>query len=302
MRGAGSNNFGIVTQFTYHLETAPTVAVNFNTVYNNNADCANALLALQEIGLKQPQDGGFPAELGGELLLYRENSGDDGACSFSGQYLGSKDDFKMAKKILNDNLKNRGVVAKSAVANEFNGWVAALTDLMGDLNQPKTYEPYYAQSIMDDGTPGYTAQTAKAVVDAVQAAVGVEGSGNSISFDLNGPASATNAASPTGDMSFVHRHSLFFNQIYSYDFPGFDKPQAQKNALAKLNGINSAVKNAKPQSNDWKAYQNYIDPNLKGFGAAYYGSALNRLKSIKKSLDAKSGPTFFKRSLVSNSI
>lgn len=284
MRGAGANNFGVVTSFVYSMVNAPALTTNFNSVYAHNSDCVQLLLALQELGTKGPQDGGFPLQLGGEALLYGENSGNDGACSFSGQYLGSKADFKKAKKLLNDNLKGRGVTASKATAKEFNNWVDALTDIMGDLLAPKVYEPYYAQSVMDDGAPNYTKASAQAIVNAMQAAVGVSGSGNSISFDLNGFGSATNEPAAHGDMSFVHRQSLFFSQIYSYDFPGFDKPQEQKAALAKLNALTQSVRDAKPSAT-FLSYQNYLDPNLAHFGSQYYGSALNRLKSIKKAAD-----------------
>ncbi|PWN90907.1 FAD-binding domain-containing protein [Acaromyces ingoldii] len=285
MRGGGSNNFGIVTSFTFALETAPAKAVNFVTTYNSNADCAQALLALQDLGLKQANAGGLPAELGGELLIFGENSGQDGACTFSGQYLGTKTDFQKAKKVLNDYLKNKGVTATSAKADEFDSWVDALTNLMGDLDQPKVYESYYAQSVMDDGTPGYTLDSANKIINAVQAAVGVEGTGNSVSFDLNGPVSATNGAMPNGDAAFSpHRNALFFSQIYSYGFPGFDKPDSQKAAYAKIDAIQSAIRAAKP-AGAWTSYVNYIDPRLKNFGQEYYSSSLNRLKSIKKSLD-----------------
>jgi hypothetical protein len=285
MRGAGSNNFGVVTTFVYSMVSAPTQITNFNSVYGSNSDCVQLLLTLQELGSKSPQNGGFPVALGGEGLFYGENSGNNGACSFSGQYLGSKANFKAAKKLLNDNLKAKGVTASSATATEFTSWLAALTDIMGDLTTPKRiYEAYYAQSIMDDGSPGYTQSSAQAIIDAMQAAVGVSGSGNSISFDLNGFGSATNSPPAYGDMSFVHRQSLFFSQIYSYDFPGFDKPQAQQAALTKLNAITQAVRNAKPSAT-FLSYQNYVDPNLANFGSQYYGSALNRLKSIKKAAD-----------------
>lgn len=285
MRGAGSNNFGIVTHFTFTVETAPTKAVNYVSTYNSNADCAQVLLALQDLGLKQANQGGLPAELGGELLLFGENSGQSGACSFSGQYLGAKTDFQKAKKVLNDYLKGKGVTALSAQADEFESWVDALTNLMGDLDQPKVYEQYYASSVMDDGTPGYTLDSATKIVNAVQAAVGVEGSGNSVSFDLNGPVSATNGAMPNGDAAFApHRNALFFSQIYSYDFPGFDKPTAQKNAYAKLDAIQSAIRAAKPNG-AWTSYVNYIDPRIQNFGQEYYSSSLDRLKSLKKSLD-----------------
>lgn len=284
LRGAGSNNYGVVTNFVYSMVTAPTLITNYNSVYKSNSDCVQLMLALQDLGTKSVQDGGLPIELGGEALLYGENSGNDGACSFSGQYLGSKDNFKKVKKLLNDQLASHGVTALSTKATEFNSWVAALTDIMGDLTGPKIYEQYYAQSIIDDGSPNYTQQSVQAIVNAVQAAVGVSGSGNSISFDLNGFAAVTNAASPTGDMSFVHRNSLFLSQIYSYDFPGFDKPQQQQAALKKLNAITQSVRNAKPSAT-FLSYQNYLDPNLVNFGSQYYGSALNRLKSIKTSVD-----------------
>lgn len=286
LRGAGSNNFGVVTHFTYAMETAPAKTVNYNHVYGSNDDCAQALVALQTLGGRAGGDAPFlPNELGGELLMYGENSGNDGACSFSGQYLGSKSDYQTVMKKLNDELASVGVKASSVKATEFSSWKAALTNLMGDLHQPKVYEPYYAQSIMDDGTPGYTLDSAKAITKAVQDAVGVSGTGNSISFDLNGPVSLTNSQpAPHGDMSFTHRSSLFFSQIYSYGFPPMSQSAAQQSALSKLNGVTDAVRNAKPDG-DWHAYQNYIDPNLKDFGTAYYGSALDRLKSIKKTAD-----------------
>lgn len=253
LRGAGSNNFGVATEFTYKMEQAPSAAVNYNHLYSTNEDCAQVLVSLQNIGLKKPDEkDSFPLELGGELLLFGENSGQDGACTFSGQFLGPKSDYKKAMKILNDDLKNVGVTAAKANAEEFGSWSEALTNLMGDLHQPKVYEPYYAQSIMDDGTPEYTLEKAKGIVDAVQAAVGVEGTGNSISFDLNGPGSLTNAASTTGDMAFNHRNSLFFSQIYSYGFPDFEHAQAQDSALSKISGITESVRNAKPEGN-WQA-------------------------------------------------
>lgn len=284
MRGAGANNFGVVTRFTYLMEKAPSATTNFNSVYRSNADCVQLLLALQDLGSKDAASGGFPKALGGEALLYGENSGATGACSFSGQYLGTKNAFKGVKKLLNDNLKSRGVTAQSASATEFANWTDALTDIMGDLLQPKMYEQYYAQSVVDDGSPRYTQATAKAIVDAVQAAVGVGGTGNSISFDLNGIGSATNARPLYGDMSFVHRKSLFFSQIYSYGYPNSSQQKSQKAILNKLNAITQSVRNAK-KSATFLSYQNYIDPNLQNFGPQYYGDALGRLKSIKSRVD-----------------
>jgi hypothetical protein len=282
MRGAGSNNFGVVTHFTYALQAAPSVMTNYAHTYGSNADCAKVLLALQSL-LSSSK---IPNELGGELLMYGENSGSDGACSLSGMYFGNKSAYKTVMKTVNDAVSAQGVTATKATATEFDNYLDALTNIMGDLSQDQVYEPYYAQSIVDDGAPSYTPQSATAIVNAVQAAVGAGGAGNSISFDFNGAGSVTNANPTTGDMSFNHRNAMFFSQIYSYAFPGFDKPQAQSSALSKINAITQAVRNAKPNG-DWHAYQNYIDPNLQNFGTAYYGSNLDRLKSIKKTADPK---------------
>jgi hypothetical protein len=141
---------------------------------------------------------------------------------------------------------------------------------------------YYAKSLMDDGSPNYTADSAKAIVDTIQKHVLVEGTGISLSLDLNGPGSATNANLTTASAFDVHRTSLFFSQLYVYGQP--TDATAQQNVFAATDEIIESVKAAKPNGN-WLLYVNYIDAQIKDFGTQYYSTALERLKSIKAAVD-----------------
>ncbi|CAK3922906.1 FAD FMN-containing dehydrogenase [Lecanosticta acicola] len=289
MRGAGANNFGVVTSFALSVVDAPAKAVNYKTIFKTNDDCAAALLSLQELGSKAAS---LPPELGAQLLIYGEGSpGDPGAGSFSGQYLGPQSQFQPVQQRMLQSLKAHGVNTQAADWNvtEKTGWVETLTDLMGNLDAPPDVVPYYAQSLMDDGSPGYTQESAQRIVKAIQATVKVEDTSTSLSFDLNGPGAATNSPDPYGDSSLGaagHRKALFLSQLYNYGTPGFDKPQAQKRVFDAMDGVSSAVRAAKPGAR-WGSYVNYIDPRLQDFGRAYYGPGLERLKSIKKQVDPK---------------
>lgn len=50
LRGAGANNFGVVTSFTYAMEAAPTAVMNYGISFSSKSDCAQVLLAVQELG------------------------------------------------------------------------------------------------------------------------------------------------------------------------------------------------------------------------------------------------------------
>ncbi|CEH16215.1 6-hydroxy-d-nicotine oxidase [Ceraceosorus bombacis] len=294
LRGAGASNFGVVTTFTYALEDAPTNVINHSRTYANNKDCAQALLAFQDLGAKTVANGGLPAEFGAELLLYGEGSGSDGACTISGQYLSGPKHYQNASLILDNAISKRGVKPSKTSAPAFSGsqdgdnsaWLQALKNLMGDLQQAPAADPYYAKSLLDDGNVRFNPASAKAIIDKLQSYVGGE-EGNSISFDLNGPASKTNAPLSSASAFDTNRGSLFFNQFYSYGVPGPDNPKGQQSLYTKFDILVDTVKNAAPNAN-WRAYSNYVDFRLKDWGRAYYGSSLDRLKSIKARLDPNS--------------
>ncbi|KXT03356.1 hypothetical protein AC578_3975 [Pseudocercospora eumusae] len=288
IRGAGANNFGIVTSMTFSIEPAPSKSVNFKTIFQTNIECANALLTLQDLG-RTP--GALPIEFGAQLLLYGENGGDPGACSFLGQYLGPLSQLRAIEAQISTNLKLRGVDMPPFNATEFSSWNDALVNLIGNLDAGPNKVPYYAQSLMDDGSPGYSLASAKKIAEAMQKSVNVSDTGTSLSFDLNGPGSGTNGAQPNGNAVWKDagkREALFLSQIYVYNYPGFDR-QAEQDAInAVVDGVNQAVRDANP-SGAWGAYVNYIDPRLKNWEHMYYGEAqvVKRLKELKTTVDPK---------------
>jgi len=130
--GAGSNNFGIVTSFTYSLVEAPNQIVNFNYVYNSNEDCAATLVALQSLTNSADPSIGFPPEFTGELLVYGSGGGDPGACGFSGQHI--KATKSQHASIFGRLTKKSGVKPSSSAVTSYTAWKESLINIMGDLD------------------------------------------------------------------------------------------------------------------------------------------------------------------------
>jgi hypothetical protein len=78
-----------------------------------------------------------------------------------------------------------------------------------------------------------------------------------------------------GATAFVHRDMLFSLQYLTY-FGG--------SGLAANRWINGVWRAMRPWASG-QAYQNYIDPQLKSWQRAYYGSNLARLREIKRDVD-----------------
>src|SRR5829696_6037210 len=77
--------------------------------------------------------------------------------------------------------------------------------------------------------------------------------------------------------AFVHRDMLFSLQYLAY----FNGGAAGSASRRWINGVWRALR---PHVSG-EAYQNYIDPQLKHWQRAYYGSNLERLREIKKRVD-----------------
>ncbi|KAF2165872.1 Glucooligosaccharide oxidase [Zasmidium cellare ATCC 36951] len=286
MRGAGANNFGVVTSLTFQGVATPATSLNWKTVLHKNEECAVALLTIQELGARR---GALPAELGVQLLLYGEGTeSNPGACQLSGQYFGDEEEFRRLEVVIREGLERTGVEGyRKANVSEFGSWVETLTDLLGNLTAPPNAVPYYAQSIIDYGSPNYTNSTIQPILQAIQATVNISKTSTSLSFDLNGPAALTNIDQPHGASAFADagkRKALFLSQIYNYGTPTFEEPEKQEEIFRLVDGVQRAVRAAKPDGR-WGSYVNYVDPRLKDWGREYYGDALGRLKEIKKSSD-----------------
>lgn len=286
LRGAGSNNFGIVTEFTYALESAPTKIVNWSETFTTNQDCVQAFLAMQDLTTASG-DQGWSKNIGGEFLATGEKGSEGHACSFSGQFLGSKDDYQKAMKKYNDTITAKGVSAASVNVKEFSSWADALTDIMVDLSTSKVKpEPYYAKSLVTPSGVAYDKASFGKVMEAIDAA---SSHGASFSWAFLGPNSKPNSV-PQSSSAYVHRDSLYISQLYSYNFPTSNANGQQDRTYSAFNAMLSAAKAVKPSAN-WGAYVNYIDDRLIAdgldWGHYYYGSAVSRLKSIKQSVDPK---------------
>ena len=133
-------------------------------------------------------------------------------------------------------------------------------------------------------TKTFSAGAIAALIDAIdeRQANAVLGRG-SILLDAYG--GAINRV-PAAATAFVHRNELFSLQQIAEWKP--DAPASTVTANRKwLSDLRLAIRPAV----SGRAYQNYIDPDLTGWAAAYYGASYHRLRTIKRKYD----PTNFFR-------
>ncbi|KAF7194864.1 Carbohydrate oxidase [Pseudocercospora fuligena] len=253
--------------------------------YNTTAKSQNTIYNYQPSAILAPKSASETASIVSCLT-----SGEIKVSPFGGGH-GYASELRKIESQISANLKDRGVTMPPFNATEFSSWNDALVNLIGNLDAPPNKVPYYAQSLMDDGSPGYSLTSATKIVEAMQKTVNVSETGTSLSFDLNGPSAGTNGEQPNGNAVWYDagkRSALFLSQIYVVNYPGFDK-QAEQDAVNKVvDGVNQAVRDANP-SDIWGAYVNYVDPRLKNWEQMYYGEGhvVKRLKELKARVDPK---------------
>ena len=85
-----------------------------------------------------------------------------------------------------------------------------------------------------------------------------------------------------GETAFVHRNDLCSIQYFSsWVGAGAGDLHWNRTLYAEMRPYVSGF-----------AYQNYIDPDLKSWQHAYYGSNLSRLKAVKRKVDPKNAFRF----------
>jgi FAD/FMN-containing dehydrogenase len=281
LRGAGNGNFGVVTELRFRTHPAPaTVSAYLSWPWSK----ADALLgAWQEWGPEQPD------EIWSALHLDATPGGTTPSVSLSAFSLGSEGDLQNALDRLADragpassvSLRRRSYEEGMLVYAGCSGITEEQCRLPGTTpgrGKEGTLgrETYSAASDFFDRSLSAAGRGAliSATEDFTRIPAAHGGGGGSISLTALG--GATNRVDPLAT-SFVHRRSRMLAQYIASWQPDTSGPAQQawlKNAHGSMRRYASGA-----------AYQNYIDPTLTDWRAAYYGPAADRLTQLKKQYD-----------------
>ncbi|MDQ6607194.1 MAG: FAD-dependent oxidoreductase [Actinomycetota bacterium] len=265
LKGGGGGNFGVVTEFTFKVHPLPASAAYFNVTWPWSSGTAG-------IDAWQSWAPHVTDKITSILHVNsaRSHPAVPPSITANGQYLGSASALpSLLAPLLS--------VPGANLVSHFDLPYVPLQLLWAGC----THDTVAACHTMGAG-PGGTLKRLKfnaksdyvatplssagrnAVVAAAESAVA---SGGALLCDAYG--GAINRVAP-GATAFVHRQQLFCIQYYG------NGPSAAwiDQAWSKLRPFVSGM-----------AYQNYIDPHLKGWQQAYYGNNYKRLKATRKRID-----------------
>lgn len=276
LRGAGSGNFGVVTELRFRTHAAPQGVSAYMTWPWSKA--AAVIKAWQEWGPDQPDEIWSSAHLA-------NSPGGTPTVSVACFSLGTYGELQNAVDRLADKIgaPARSVSLKRRSYEEsmevYAGCASFSSDAQchlpgatpgrspqGALNR-ETYaasSDFFDRSLSAAGIRALLSQ----VVNVTGASAG--------SIALTALGGAINRVDPTAT-AFVHRRSRMLAQYIAAWRPGTSGKAAQ----AWLKTAHGAM--ARYASG--AAYQNYADPTLSNWREAYYGSAAGRLKTLKKQYD-----------------
>jgi FAD/FMN-containing dehydrogenase len=282
-RGGGGGNFGVVTSFTFRATPVPEAATYL--LEWPWAQAREVVAAWQAFAPHAPDE----LSLVCNLTATDPAPGARAHVTSAGQFLGSAADLQSAlgpllevgtpihvevrsRTLLEAALHfagcDRETVARCRRADRFpQGTVRRATW--------KAKSDYVARPL-----PPQAIDTMVRAIEARQADPRL-GHGT-ILFDAYGGAIGR---VPKAATAFVHRDALFSAQYLAY-WPAGDAQRAATN-LAWMRGFYASLR---PYVSG-EAYVNYIDPELRGWAQAYYGSNYPRLRRVKRRYD----PTDFFR-------
>jgi FAD/FMN-containing dehydrogenase len=262
-RGGGGGNFGVNVSFTF--QAAPVPNVTTCRLLWEWRDAATVFAAVQELLLDAP------AEYG--MRLGASTSGADRATasgnllvSVGGQYLGPAVDL-MA--LLDPVLTAAPPARQEIIEQTF--WDARnylIHDTSGDRFAVRTR--FGKERMSEEGLA--------AIIDHVACWPGssnTDGGGIGI-FQWGG---ATNHRAP-GDTAFAHRDTAFLASM--------DTSWTADDSPARIAANHEWLADFHARLGDHlsdSAYLNFIDPDLDGWRAAYYGANFDRLLAVKEKYD-----------------
>jgi FAD/FMN-containing dehydrogenase len=265
-RGGGGGNFGIVTELTF--KTHPVSTVSRYEIEWPWAQAGTALAAWQDFAPHAPD------ELFSVLDLIATDPSIPGARSHvvsAGQYFGSEADLtSLIAPLASTGTPTRVVTRTLSYLDAVLHWAgcrdAACTDRRIAF---AAKSDYVTQPLPPDG-----------IGSLVGAIAARQGQGPAAIY-LDAYGGAINRV-PAQATAFVHRDALYSIQ-YTAQWSG-DPTQS----MAWLDGVHAQMR---PFVSGF-AYQNYIDPQLRNWRHAYYGTNLPRLKAVKRRFDPRNAFRF----------
>lgn len=273
IRGA-AESFGIVTNFYLQTRPAPSSITyfefGFTGILDSKTTFTNTWLHLQDVATN--------ASVVDNKVSFGVYLDGYGTFSLSGAYFGSVNDFntKVRPELLRT-LPSAKASVQSMSWYDYLVKVSGKDSIKVPVNGYNDHDNFFAKSITVPEKDGLKAATLNALFDHLKTANGVE---YYVIINLyGGPGSAINTKD-TNFAAYSDRDSLWVFQNYGFT----------SGSINFINGINSAVMNAQPQTK-FGAYLNYVDASYSATQAhqMYYGDALySRLAALKKQVDPQS--------------
>jgi FAD/FMN-containing dehydrogenase len=259
LKGGGGGNFGVVTEFTFKIHPLPASAAYFNVTWPWSSATA-AIDAWQTWA---------PHVTDKITSILHVNSGSHPSISANGQYLGSAGALPgLLAPLLSVPGANLGshrnlpyLPLQLLLAGPACTTVAACHTVGAGPHGVLPRNTFNAKS--DYVAKPLSSAGRNAIVAAAESTVG----SGALLCDAYG--GAINRVAP-GATAFVHRQQLFCIQYYGNGSGSAWIDQAWSKLRPYVSGM---------------AYQNYIDPKLKGWQQAYYGHNYQRLKATRKRVD-----------------
>ena len=263
-RGGGGGNFGIATSFRFRTHRVGDVA--YYQVIWPWSDAAHALRAWQAFAPHAPDD------LFAAFYMSTNGARGPGTVPFvssGGQFFGSETALRsLLAPLVAAGTPTRVTVGTLTYIDAIQRWAGChpLEQCRVAVRQRFKSKSDYVNAPLSNAAIG----TLLTGLEANQASTSLGGA--ALIFDASG--GAINRVHP-GDTAFVHRNALFSIQYFS-SWVG--------DGAGDLHWNRSLYAAMRPYVSGF-AYQNYIDPDLKSWQHAYYGSNLRRFSAVKRKHD-----------------
>ncbi|KAK7059900.1 Glucooligosaccharide oxidase [Favolaschia claudopus] len=281
IRGA-SPSFGIVTSIEVQTFPAPPSAIVFQYVWSNVdiKTASNGVASFQSFAATN-----IPKEFGAELVFTAGNK--KGLVNFglTGAWYGDAALFNATlAPYLKTMPKNPSTTLTPGSYINSVAFLAAPRPL-NTSSAPDHPDTFYTKSLMTpSGSP-----MSNAAITAFVSYMANEGFTSDtnwfVEVELYGGSNSAINAVPLDSSAFAKRDTLFTIQFYASSSTG--APPYPKDGFSFLDGMVASIVNNEPSSWPYGAYLNYIDDRLPNAAKLYYGSHLERLKTLKAKLDPK---------------